>query len=478
MEGTAKRQANAEEMLAELKRVVELSTRAPQAPPPSASTTPKSGSPRRETRRSHWGIDPPDKAIVDRSIGPRTDLQKATRPRSRSWTPIAGGIALAAAAAIGVSFALINKAPNLPEREPSVTSAAGPVRSQNEPALKPSSDSPSLMGVARHAEAVGALEAPPPASEASANSAPIPVPEKAAPGAPNLASFGLDAAPAFTPVPPSSPAVQVPTQRIGPDGAPIASGPSTPPSTGSGAPLAQAPKPAAPAAPSQAIKQDGAPTVTAPSTAASTGSTAPLAEAPKAAAAAAASQAKPNTPPIATAPGAPASTGSTAPLAEAPKAAAAAAASQAIKSNTSPVASAPATPASSNSAPHAGTPKPNARPTASLSNEFAAPSMTETELRKTPPERPSPPKPRKSAKASAKPMAEPARRSTEPTPPKEAEKSPEPPQAASSPTALAPARAPTVQQRVADGVTHAFGYLVHLPGALVPHLGGSNANAQ
>jgi hypothetical protein len=26
-------------------------------------------------------------------------------------------------------------------------------------------------------------------------------------------------------------------------------------------------------------------------------------------------------------------------------------------------------------------------------------------------------------------------------------------------------------------MTHAFGYLMHLPGALVPHLGGSDADA-
>ena len=42
---------------------------------------------------------------------------------------------------------------------------------------------------------------------------------------------------------------------------------------------------------------------------------------------------------------------------------------------------------------------------------------------------------------------------------------------------LAPVTAPSVQQRFADGMTHAFGYLMHLPGALVPHLGGSNADA-
>jgi hypothetical protein len=30
---------------------------------------------------------------------------------------------------------------------------------------------------------------------------------------------------------------------------------------------------------------------------------------------------------------------------------------------------------------------------------------------------------------------------------------------------------------MADGVSHAFGYLIHLPGALVPHLGGPNPDA-
>ncbi len=38
MQGAPKRQVNAEDMLAELKRVVETSTLAPDAPPPSAST--------------------------------------------------------------------------------------------------------------------------------------------------------------------------------------------------------------------------------------------------------------------------------------------------------------------------------------------------------------------------------------------------------------------------------------------------------
>ncbi|MBV9910024.1 MAG: hypothetical protein JOY52_20910 [Hyphomicrobiales bacterium] len=62
--------------------------------------------------------------------------------------------------------------------------------------------------------------------------------------------------------------------------------------------------------------------------------------------------------------------------------------------------------------------------------------------------------------------------------PKQAERSPQPAQGAGNPAPVAPPASPSVQQRVADGVTHAFGYLVHLPGALVPHLGGSNPTAQ
>ena len=139
MQGAPKRQVNAEDMLAELKRALESSTRAPNAPPLSASTAPKSSSPDRESRRSQIdkGSDRPAKAPAKKSIGPRTDLQKSTRPGSRSWKLIAGGLALAGAAAIWVSFALMNKAPDLPEREPSVAATESLVRPQNEPTLSP-----------------------------------------------------------------------------------------------------------------------------------------------------------------------------------------------------------------------------------------------------------------------------------------------------------------------------------------------------
>ena len=133
MEGTAKRQVKAEEMLAELKRALESSTPAPNAPPPSASTAP-SPLPRpgtiadRKLTRKATTV----KAKADRSIGQPADLQKSTRPSSRRWTLTAGAIALAGAAVVGTSFALMNKASDLPEREPSVAATEAPVRSQNE----------------------------------------------------------------------------------------------------------------------------------------------------------------------------------------------------------------------------------------------------------------------------------------------------------------------------------------------------------
>ena len=97
--------------------------------------------------------------------------------------------------------------------------------------------------------------------------------------------------------------------------------------------------------------------------------------------------------------------------------------------------------------------------------------------KKKPPVKPPLQKPHKTANASAKPPSPPERQPAEPAAPKEAETSPQPAQDAGSPIALAPVKTPSVQQRVADGVTHAFGYLVHLPGALVPHLGGPNPDA-
>ena len=405
MQSAPKRQVNAEEMLAELKRVLESSTRAPNAPPPSASTVSKSSSRDRKSWRSQIdrGSDRPAKANVDKSIGPRTDVQKSTRPSSRSWKLIAGGLALAGAATICVSFALMNKVPDLPEREPPVAATESLVRPQDEQTLEPSSSPRAPMQDSSQAVPLqaGNLGTRPHASTAPATGGSLPAGGKAEVDAPNLASFGLEsAAPAFTPAPPNQAATLVPSQRIGPDGAPIATGSSAPASPDSAPPLAEEPKTAAPSAAPQAIRPDGL-----------------------------------------------------------------------------PIAKAPPTPASTDSAPLAERPKPNATPTAHVSNESTQPSTPKIDSKKKPLVKTALQKPLGSPKPPAKPIAQAGRQSTEPAPPKEAERSPQPAQGAGNPTSLAPVAAPTVQQRFADGMTHAFGYLMHLPGTLVPHLGGPNADA-
>jgi hypothetical protein len=432
MQGAPKRQANAEDMLAELKRAVESS-----APPPSASSGPEPRSQGRETRRSEIdnGRGRPAKANANTSTGPRTDLQKSTRPSSRGWKLIAGGLALAVVATIFVSFAFMSKPSNLPERELSVTAPEGPGRPQNEQTLEHS------MQDSQQAEPLqgGNLETRPDARTAPLIGGSLPAGGKAEADAPNLASSGLEsAAPAFTALPLSQPATPVATQRIGPDGAPIATATSNPASTESAHP-AGTPKPAVQTAAPQMVKPDRAALGTAPPTPVSTASAPPLAEAPKPASPTAAPQlVKPDKASVATAPPARASTDSSPPVAQ--------------------------------------TPKPNATQTASVSNESAEQSTPKNDSKKKVPEKTSQQKPAKSAKASRKPNP-PERQSTEPAPSKEAEKSPPPTQDAVSPTAAAPVKTTSVQQRVADGVTHAFGYLIHLPGALVPHLGGPNLDA-
>ena len=443
MQDAPKQQMNAEEMLAELKRALESSTYTSDAPPPSASTAPKPSLPGPATGRSQIdnGSGRPAKANTDKSTRPRTELQRSTRPNSRSWKLIAGGLAVAVAATIGVSFAFMGKPSNLPEPEPSVAAKEGPVRPQNEQTPEPSSSPRAPMQDSQQAAPLqaGNLGTRPDARTAPLTGGSLSAGGKTEVDAPNLASSGLEtAAPAFAALPLSQPATPVATQRIGPDGAPIATAPSSPASTDSAHP-AGTPKPAAQTAAPQMLKPDKASVATAPST--------------------------------------PALTGSAPPLGEAPKPAAPTAAPQLVKPDKASVATAPPIRASTDSAPPlAQTPKPNATQTASVSNESAEPSTPKIDSKKKTPEKTSQQKPAKSAKALAKPIP-PERQSTEPAPPKEAESPPHPAQDAGNPTALAPATKTSVQQRVADGVTHAFGYLMHLPGALVPHLGGPNPDA-
>ncbi len=439
MQGAPKRQVNAEDMLAELKRAVKSSTPAPDAPPPSASTALKSNSPDRESWRSQIDTGSDRPATANGKVRPQTDLRKSTTPKSRSWKTIAGGLVLTGAATIGV-IAFMNAAKYLPERAPSVAATETQVGSQNERTLEPAS--------APRAPMQDSSEAPP----LQADTAETP-----------------PAAPAFAPPPLNQGATLVVTHRIRPDGTPIATAPPGPASPDSTPPLAEAPKAAAPSAPSKAIRQDGTAIATAPPGPASPDSAPPLAEAPKTAAPSAASKAiRPDGPPIATAPPSPASPNSAPPLAEASKPAAAPAAPQMIKPDGASVATAPSTPVSIDTAHPAETPT----PTAHVSNESTEPSTPKIDLKKKPLVRTAQQKLVGSPKPPVRPGAQAERRSTEPAPPKEAEKSPQPAQNTGSPTALAPVKTTSVQQRVADGVTHAFGYLVHLPGALVPHLGG------
>jgi hypothetical protein len=179
---------------------------------------------------------------------------------------------------------------------------------------------------------------------------------------------------------------------------------------------------------------------------------------------------------MAIAPSAPASRDSAPSLAQTPKPAAPSAAAQAIRSDGLPVAIPPPRPASIDSTP-LERPKPSAAQTASVPDDSAEPSTPKIDSKRKPPEKPSVQKPLKSAKASTKPVVQAERQSTGPAQPKEAETSPQPGQDTGNPIAAAPVAKPSVQQRVADGVTHAFGYLVHLPGALIPHFGGPSADA-
>jgi hypothetical protein len=393
MQGAPKRQVNVEEMLAELKQALESSPPAPNATSLSASalSTPSG----RDNQRSHWGVDLPVKVNADSSIG-RPDLQTSSKSNSRRWKLTAGGLALAGVAAVGASYAFMNKAPTPPAHELSAATAEGLVTPQNEPTIKPTNDSGSLVGESRQAAPLqaGALETRPDATAVPANGGAVSAQGKAGVGASNVGPSGLESAPpAFTLLPPSSAAVPVATQAIRLDGTPIATAPTTPASTGSAPPTAEAPKPAAPSAGPQTVKPDAAPVATARSTPASTDSSPPPAE----------------------------------------------------------------------------TPKPSATPTASLSNESAAPPSAKIDAKKKASGKIALQKPRKSAKASAKSLVPPERQPTEPAPAKEAVSSPQPAQGASNPTPVAPAAPPSVPQRFADGVTHAFGYLIGLPGSLVPH---------
>jgi len=454
MQGAPKRQVNAEEMLAELKRALEASALAPPVQPPSRLTTSKSIS---------SGRAPPY-------------LQRPTRPGWRSWKLIAGGLALAGAAAICAGLVFMDQAAP-PKRALSFAPAEALVKAQNEFAREPSGAARAPMRQSPQAKPSQASElaARPAVGAAPGQNGPVPAREAADLDAPNLASFGLESPPPiFAPSPLDEPAALAPAERIGPDGAPIAAA-HAPAPTGS-APQAETPKKAAASEASPLVSPEAAKVAAAPPTPASTGA-APQAEtpAPKATGAPL-PPVSPEAAKVAAPPPTPASTGA-APQTETPAPNATAAPSPPVRPEAAKVEAAPPTPASTDAARRAETPKAKAARAEDASNESQRRSTPRTESRRKPPERRSLQRLARSAKASAKPAAQAERRSTEPARPKEAERAPGPAQGAGAPAAVAPAAAPTVPQRLASGVTHAFGYLIHLPGALVSHPADPNADA-
>src|SRR5271165_1099593 len=97
-------------------------------------------------------------------------------------------------------------------------------------------------------------------------------------------------------------------------------------------------------------------------------------------------------------------------------------------------------------------PKPNATPTANVSNDSARPSTPKIDSARKLPGKTSLRMPAKSAKASAKPVAQAERQSPQPARPKEAESSPQPAQDTGNPTAVTPAKTTTIEQRFAHGM--------------------------
>ena len=131
MQSATGQQVSAEEMLAELKRVLELSTPPPNFPRSSVSMVSKSGSSGQRPQIDK-GSDRRVEATPYNSAKSRqpTDLKEAIKPTNRSWKRAAVGTALAGAALICAAFTLVIESTNLPGREPSIVATEGLIRPQ------------------------------------------------------------------------------------------------------------------------------------------------------------------------------------------------------------------------------------------------------------------------------------------------------------------------------------------------------------
>jgi hypothetical protein len=359
MQGSIKQPVNAEEILEELKRVLESSTPPPSFRSPSVSGVSKSGSTTRP--QIVGGSDRRIEAAPESSAKSRrlTERQKALTPTTRSWKRAALGVALAGAALICAPFALVNKAPNPLKREPSIVATEPQSGGET---LQPASDANRPMQDSRPAEPLSssALEALPDTNTVPATTSSLPVAWGAAADVPQLASLGLESAvPAFTPAPPNRAATPTP----------------------------------------QVASLSGTATASALSGPASTDRN------------------------------------------ETPK------------------------------------PTTHAAASATVSAESARPSTPKIDSTREPLGRSSPQKPAKIAKTSARPVVQSQRHSPQLATPSKAESPSKAAQDAGNPTpAVAPAT-PTIAQRFADGMTHGFSYLAHLPGTLLPHPADPNSSA-
>ena len=208
---------------------------------PTASMVSKSGSLVRRAQIDKES-DRRIQATADNSAesGQPAVFRKATTPIARSWKLAAGGLALAGAAMIGATFALMNRAPDLPKRELAVAATEAPVRPQGGgQTVEPSSSAgPLMQDSPTEPSQVGALETRPDATTAPARSSSLPARGDAGADAPpQPGSLGLESvAPAFAPVPANPPPAPVAPQTATQDAAPTATSPSAPASTGSALP--------------------------------------------------------------------------------------------------------------------------------------------------------------------------------------------------------------------------------------------------
>ena len=164
---------------------------------------------------------------------------------------------------IAATFALMNRAPDLPKRELAVVATAAPVTPQSGgQTVEPSNSAGPLMQESPPTapSQVVPLETRPDAMTAPARSSSLPAGgEAGADAPPQPASLGLESvAPAFAPVPANPAPAPVAPQTATQDAAPTTTSPSAPASTGSALP-AETSKPhakatAAPSAPAEAAQ--------------------------------------------------------------------------------------------------------------------------------------------------------------------------------------------------------------------------------